>query len=243
MPKRYTKRSKPRKPYKKKGYKLTRKSDIVIGNNSLVNASKLTGKMPFPRKYICKLIYRDTLGLAGGGVKSSVDTVFRMGSLFDVDLTNVGHQPRYFDQLAELYDRHRVLGVRAKINPLSTNSSIPQQNLFVCLVANNSSASLDNSDFYDIMEQPYTKGRTMNLYTGASPSITGKWSNAKVLGVKSIMYDENYASPNSGYAGKQSYLHVLVGASDGTTTGWSCTAQVEIEFLVQFENPITPPSS
>lgn len=243
MPKRYTKRSKPSKPYKKKGYKLTRRSDIVTGNNSLVNVSRLTGKMPFPRKYICKLVYRDTLGLAGGGVKTSSDIVFRMGSLFDVDLTGVGHQPRYFDTLAEIYNRHRVIGVRARVHPLSTNSSIPQQNLFVCLVANNSTASLDNNDFYDIMEQPYTRGKTFNLYTGTSPAIQGRWSIAKVLGVKSIMYDENYSSPNAGYAGKQSYLHVVVGASDGTTNNWSCSAQVELEFLVQFEDPVSVPMS
>lgn len=243
MPKRYTKRRKPMKPYKKKGYKMTRRSDIVTGNNSLINASKLTGKMPFPRKYICKLVYRETFGLAGGGIKTSTDQVFRMASLFDVDLTGVGHQPRYFDTLSEIYDRHRVLGVRARVHPLSTNSSIPQQNLFVSLIANNTTASLDNSDYWDLMEQPYTRGKTFNLYTGASPSISGRWSTAKVLGVKSVMYDENYSSPNAGYAGKQSYLHVVVGAADGTNTGWSCSAQLELEFLVQFENPINVPSS
>lgn len=73
----------------------------------------------FPDKLVTNLRYVDTFRLTGNaGVPGS--NVFRMNSLFDPDLSGVGHQPMYFDQLCGAagtgpYLKYRVLGSKITV--------------------------------------------------------------------------------------------------------------------------------
>jgi len=68
----------------------------------------------FPDKLVTSLRYVDNITLTGGvGVIGS--NVFRMNSLHDPDLSGIGHQPMYYDQICGAvgnapYSRYRVLG-------------------------------------------------------------------------------------------------------------------------------------
>lgn len=59
------------------------------------------------QKFQTRLLYADMYQL-NTGATTAAGQAFRISSLFDPDLTGIGHQPRYFDQLAALYDRYRV---------------------------------------------------------------------------------------------------------------------------------------
>lgn len=66
-----------------------------------------TGAAPVARKHVVKLKYSDvvTINVTGGLMTSHR---FRLNSVFDPDLTGVGHQPYGFDQISALFLHYRV---------------------------------------------------------------------------------------------------------------------------------------
>ena len=76
-----------------------------------VRKNKKNRKLPisrgFPVNQVVKLAYEDLITLSPGTARSQY--TFRGNSLFDPDYTGTGHQPRYFDQYAEVYSKYKVL--------------------------------------------------------------------------------------------------------------------------------------
>lgn len=72
---------------------------------------------PFPPILECDLLYSAQLSITGTTsiANSGTAQVFRLNSLFDPDLTNAGHQPRYYDQLTNVYSIYRVLSVAFEV--------------------------------------------------------------------------------------------------------------------------------
>ena len=76
-----------------------------------LSTARLTNSMnPFPPSMICDLQYVDygTVSSTGATTSTGSEYAFRLNSLFDPNLTGVGHQPRYFDQLTNIYQLYRV---------------------------------------------------------------------------------------------------------------------------------------
>lgn len=233
------------KKYRKKGLKLTKKSDVVVGNMQLINASRIGGKAPIPRRYMCKLHYSDVFNMAGGGALGvySKDQTFRLNSCYDVDLTNAGHQPRYFDELSVLYTNHRVIGTKITVSAIPTASDIPSQNIWIGVVANNTFGSMQATSYADFNERPFSITKQGNLYVGAQQlKIVMKHKTKSVLGVKSVMYGDEFAGTVASNPTRQCYYHVLCGSLDQSTS-WSARVKVDIEQIVVFENQDTPAQS
>lgn len=53
--------------------------------------------------------------------------VFRMNSLYDPNYTGTGHQPRYRDQIAQIYSKYCVITSKAYIEILSSGTSADSQ--------------------------------------------------------------------------------------------------------------------
>lgn len=64
-------------------------------------------------KVITVLQYVDTKTIAPAS--GAAHHVFRLNSIFDPDVTGVGHQPAYHDQWSALYNKYRVLSATWKI--------------------------------------------------------------------------------------------------------------------------------
>ena len=64
----------------------------------------------FPNKIITKIRY--AFNITSGTLTNTViaDNVFRMASIYDPDLTGIGHQPMWHDEYQSLYEKYRVLG-------------------------------------------------------------------------------------------------------------------------------------
>lgn len=90
-------------PYRKKTTKKKRRSPA--------RRMRIT-KSPTPTTMTTKMRYSTRIQLSPT-VLAAVH-VFRANDLYDPDFTGVGHQPRGFDQLMQLYDHFRVL--YSKIN-------------------------------------------------------------------------------------------------------------------------------
>lgn len=88
----------------------------------------------YPDKLVTKLRYVDNLSLSGAG--STVGSnVFRMNSCFDPDLSGVGHQPMYFDQLCgpvgtAPYSRYRVISSVMTVTYTAGAVSVPGTTAF-----------------------------------------------------------------------------------------------------------------
>ena len=73
--------------------------------------ARLTNSMnPFPPSMICDLLYVDsgTVSSTAATASTGSEYAFRLNSLFDPNITAAGHQPRYFDQLTNIYQLYRV---------------------------------------------------------------------------------------------------------------------------------------
>lgn len=75
---------------------------------------RVSGGPGFAQSYRVQLPYAEIyqMNMSLGGVANQN---FRLNSCFDPDLTGVGHQPRWFDQLAALYSYYTVVRATAQV--------------------------------------------------------------------------------------------------------------------------------
>lgn len=70
----------------------------------------------FPDGLITNLQYCAAVSLTPSAGTPTPVYVFRLASLFDPDYTSTGTQPYWFDQLAAVYERYKVLGAKITVN-------------------------------------------------------------------------------------------------------------------------------
>ncbi len=79
---------------------------------------------PFPLRYLCRLRYAQTkLYTTGASGVSGTENAFSLNSLYDPDITGVGHQPYGFDQVAALYSNYLVTAVDIQIRAVTPGGS------------------------------------------------------------------------------------------------------------------------
>ncbi len=149
------------------------------------------GLLPFGTSYLCKLPYvfsvtRTTVADAKAQVYQ-----FRTNSLFDPDLTGVGHQPYQFDQLTLMYSRYIVYGLKYSIT-----FNNPNVDGVYCgvLIRNASAAALDPlGKFYDeIQEKRLAHLFPLNNTGSQMRTIKGYISNAQIAGLSKSQYAAEY---------------------------------------------------
>ena len=92
--------------------KKARRSTSKSSAKRLYNwKTTVRGRDPFGSNFTTTLSYADSYAISPATVPVHV---LRMNSIYDPDYTTTGHQPMGRDQLAELYNRYRVLGFRMK---------------------------------------------------------------------------------------------------------------------------------
>lgn len=75
----------------------------------------------FPDQYFTRLTYVMQRQFPTNAYQQQIF----QSSAFDPDLSNVGHQLRFFDQLAVLYNRYQVLSITAEITVINLSTTIP----------------------------------------------------------------------------------------------------------------------
>jgi len=184
---------------------------------------------PFANRYICKLKYATTIST--NTVGNVGQYVMNLNSLWDPDRTGTGHQPYGFDNLANLYNRYRVIatGWRVQQPSFSTSSSI------ITAGISSNDPNISWADTGVMLENPRTKYITQN---GGAPAETlrGKIYLPKLVGRSKTQYmaDDQYqatvlASPLE-FMGL--YLQTFSG-STGLPLG-GVALQVVLEYTVEF---------
>lgn len=215
MPRKYRK-------YRKKPYRNQRRRNYKI---------KMM-KSPMPTIHTTKLKYTEMLSLTSSAVVGNASVyVYSANGLYDPNITGVGHQPRGFDEMINLYYHYRVLG--AKITFRGTNGDGDFGQIFGISLQG---SYITNTNMTDYTEDTNSVSRIVGNNDGSSTiTITYKCAPHKFLGLK---YDEDSLRGDSTTnPTEQAYFHIFTNSVGGVAS--AVKGEVSIEYLCQFFEPIS----
>lgn len=210
------------KGFKKAARKLRRRArkKATRLNNTIV-----LGK-GFPKKMVVTHKYSEIITLTGtSGAMGSYQ--FSCNGLYDPNITGIGHQPYYFDQLTALYNHYCVIGSKftAKFTPISA----AQPATMVCLFINDDTsvtgAAIDTQEELGTARWKVVPNST----TVPMPPLRVKWSAKKYFG-KSVLANTDLQGTVSANPTEQSYFTLCIGSMDKINTT-SCYVEVIIEYI------------
>lgn len=193
----------------------------------------------FPDRLSTKLIYGDviTLTVPAGGLASNT---FRLNSLYDPDLTNVGHQPQWFDQLANVYQRYRVKGSKITVTFTTgfESTSTTFAGPWMCGVTTSATSTLNASSYQTLTEDANSVSTMMGSKNGGNnvKTLSNTFTPMRDLGIDS--YDDTLAAATSSNPVSMFYGHVWIKDAYQSTNAAYATIQIKIEFTCEFFNRI-----
>lgn len=175
-----------------------------------------------------KLIYHTSMSL-NPGIASAATHVFRLASIFDPDLTGVGHQPGLHDQLSPIFERYQVWKVDFKVI-FKNNDSTNTQRIGYSV----SDDSTTTTSFEEYMENGnsdfalLSSGGSDDLYT-----MSGSILIPEVHGVsyKQYMSNDDYGANFGSNPVEDAYVKFIADGI-GTDTG-SVSAVVTLVYHVK----------
>lgn len=202
---------------------------VVRGRNLSSRNVVVNPSGPFPDALYTKMKYSDIITLTS--TSGLTNYQFRT-SLFDPDLTSTGHQPKYRDELAGIYNRYVVFGVAWKIRFVNTNTA--EQAVVGIKWTSDTTvyASID-----DLTESHNTKHAILGVEGGSGiRMIKGYGGVGEAYGVskKTVAIDEQFSSTKGGNPAKTAYLTLYSQAMDESTSV-TVRAHVDLTFYVQWK--------
>ena len=193
-----------------------------------------------PDRKTARLKYVELISMDASALASAVPLLyhFRANSLFDPNLTGVGHQPRGFDELAAIYDHYCVIGSKIKVTFESDVDHIQTAGQYVFLMLQDTNTTPGN--LIDIMEgdRNVTGFRPRSTTAGKSVTLYKKFSPYRLFGIPkkdSLINNVNLnASVGANPAEDAIYTIGLCCARTTTTNPPPVVARVEIEYLAVF---------
>jgi hypothetical protein len=220
---------------KKKTRKLKSLHSLTVNSQDLDSIPDSIGRMPglgIPDRLMVSLVYdQDQLSLVNASTSASY--LFSGNSCFDPDTSGIGHQPLYFDQFAQLYNRYRVHASQIVFELL--NSTISSHVTITPTTDGTWPSSLRNA-----LETNYTCSIPISssvFRTVKDRSI----STRKIWGMQSITQDDLYQAVYSASPVRQWYWKLWGESADGVTNvSIRCNVRIvyEVEFFDRY--PIGP---
>lgn len=187
---------------------------------------------PLPKKLHCRLRYMEkdiAVNPTVGGLAS--DYVFRITSLFDINLSGTGHQPVGFDQIMPFYKYYVVSKVNAHVIFQNTDAS----NEALCAVhLNNTSTSI--TDIRVAVENGRTVYQMLGK-TGSSRDISNlviSCDVAKEFGVKDLTDDVIYRGTSTTDPSANLFMHCIGqpnSTNDSGVIGLTVIFELDVYFL------------
>lgn len=176
-------------------------------------------KLKFKHKYVDQLTITSTAGI-------QQNYFFSCNGMYDPDITGIGHQPLYFDQIDAIYNHYHVIGskIRFTVIPVGTTATVPHA--ILVYIDDDSTAT---AGMPALMEQPGTI--TKYCAGGINPDklyITKKWSAKKAFG--NVMANDQLQGDAAANPSEQQYYHFALRAVDNISTV-SVNVLVEIEYI------------
>lgn len=171
-------------------------------------------KGPLQQKVKTTMKYADTYTHTSGA-GFPLDLVWNLSSVYDVDTTGVGHQPRGFDQLMSLYDHFVVIGVN--VDCIISNHNPNQSVTTVLSVRDNNVAINDIIDHLEsttrrvgMLAPEGTGGNTKRFKFNINPN--------KFLGRSKPLADPSLKGSETANPTEAAYLHLAFADTQAINT-------------------------
>jgi hypothetical protein len=219
----------------------SRQLDVAISESNFWGKRR-SARFPgigFPDELKCTLKYVEE-GISFSGLAPSAQ-VFRINSLFDPNLTGVGHQPLWFDQLAFVYGKYLVTAARVEAEIINLNGT---NGIATCVASYD---DVDNSALavQDLAESRYSHTEMCGLSNGGSAIkrlILPTISLSKLLGQTDLESDPDiYATVTTNPADPGYYIFKML-STDGVNNV-ACRVNFTIYFDCIFKELGTVSSS
>jgi hypothetical protein len=194
-----------------------------------------------PERFSTSLKYSQLLAITTAGVGVPGYQVFRMNSIYDPDLSGVGHQPLGHDELIQFYNKYVVKAITWSVT-YSNQSTTDYADVAVVARPNVSTMSLMSTVF----ESPFVRGGTVGPETGTRNilTLTGSMSVAKVRGVtpQKVLMENEYAALVGATPAIVPTLQLYV-ENQNTIAAITIVARTEIRYIVDFYDRKALPGS
>lgn len=208
----------------------------VSRSRGALNAiSKNPGELPFPNKIIVRHRYAQTFTLDGtAGAASS----FQIGLNDLYQPIAGGHQPMGFDQMAALYQKYKVLGVKVTATFANISNTLDTGNQYVGLQIHENS-SYSPSYITQIVERGRCVYKLLGLANGGhdTAKLTMKWSAKDWYG-KNNYSGQDVAGSISANPSESCYISIFsVADYDGQNPG-ACDCMIVLDYIVEWFGPL-----
>jgi len=190
------------------------------------------GASPIAKKHLCRLKYADLFALTTTTLNFQQQS-FNMNSLFDPDLTGVGHQPYGFDQMASLFAHYRVYKFKWHIEFAGANDR-----LHVTVIPVNGT-TIGTGTQSAMAEQPLAVTKAISFNGGIPVKFTGSQRLPRFTGASSVQYrtDDRYSAAVT--ASPVELMQLLVSIYNPTAGSVTTSFNVTLTYYTEFYDPIT----
>lgn len=224
--------------FRKKTYKKKRRGTRSRASRTQTSKRIVAFKnpSPLPMKFKATMRYSEPRILIPAPSDAFNGTwIFSANGIYDPDFTGTGHQPSGFDQLIAMYDHFVVIGAKAIVTFVNSDTS----DSMICGIDVRDSINAE-SDVRVVIESGTAK------YVNLSPrdagtnqaTVTYSVNPARFLGRSKPLSDPNLKGSASANPVEQCYFHMFnANLDDQGTQGTPVTANVVIEYQVMFIEP------
>ncbi len=191
---------------------------------------------PFPPSIEAELHYADLYQMTTGtgGVGGTQQTM-RLTSLFDPDLTNVGHQPYGYDQLQALYGRYKVMACEVTVMYTTPGAA----NDILCsnvLQGDQGNITLTAATQSFLLEQPAIRNEHLSSSGNRYARSVFRPPLHEVAGLQKAAFEndiEDYAALCTASPARNIYFTTNI-ASYSNVSGETCAMVIQIVYRARF---------
>lgn len=196
-------------------------------------------RQPVPDQILTKLNYSEniTMTLQGAALGVLSPAYYRFQtSLYDPDSTGTGHQPLWHDQLAAMYSKYRVHGIKYRFVIKNTSES----NMIISGCVRHTSLSSVDGDYRVLRERRGTQKFHLGSFISMPTVVRGYMAANKPWGLskKEFMADEDFDANIGANPTKLTYLDIY--AWTMSTSNVTLNVIADLTFYCSFDKRAQP---
>lgn len=235
--------------FKRRGFKSKRRgarrgglrrragTKYLRGGSGLVKATKTLGR---PDRMIVKLPYYEQFSLQNA-VSPGANYFWNMNSIWDPNRSGIGHNPSYFTSWAAIYNRYRVMGVKARVTfAYGAEGGSAWGNRVYLYGSNDTVQTGDDSQ----MEQAHMTSSIIHPNGKPVTTLTKYFNCPRITGrtLQQYLSDDRYQATMR--TNPQEVLAITAGVRNlapGATNSGLVSCTIHLTYYVELFDPILSP--